>query len=92
MTCSRQGFLVREPLEKLADRKLAGDVVLFHDGTCLCKLYSLHSRLRQLESLRMAMDFMAATEALFERVKIEDLATELGCSPNSVKQAPYGRR
>lgn len=35
----------------------------------------------------MAMDFMAATEALFERVKIEDLATELGCSPNSVKQA-----
>jgi hypothetical protein len=33
------------------------------------------------------MDFMTATEALFERVKIEDLAGELGCSPNSVKQA-----
>ena len=35
----------------------------------------------------MALDFRAATEALFERVKVEDLAGELGCSPQSIKQA-----
>jgi hypothetical protein len=35
----------------------------------------------------MAIDFRTATEALFDRVRVEDLAEELGCSPQSVKQA-----
>jgi hypothetical protein len=35
----------------------------------------------------MAIDFRAATEALFDRVRVEDLAGELQCSPQSIKQA-----
>jgi hypothetical protein len=35
----------------------------------------------------MALDFRAATEALFDRVRVEDLAGELHCSPQSIKQA-----
>ena len=35
----------------------------------------------------MAMDFRAAIEALFDRVRVEDLAQELHCSPQSIKQA-----
>lgn len=35
----------------------------------------------------MALDFRAATEALFDRVRVEDLAGELKCSPQSIKQA-----
>ena len=35
----------------------------------------------------MAKDFRAITEALFERVKAEDLAAEIGCSTQTVKQA-----
>lgn len=35
----------------------------------------------------MAIDFRAATEALFDRIRVEDLAEELDCSPESIKQA-----
>jgi len=35
----------------------------------------------------MAMDFKAATDALFARTGVEELAGELGCSPQSIKQA-----
>jgi len=35
----------------------------------------------------MALDFRATIEALFDRVRIEDLAEELDCSPQSIKQA-----
>jgi hypothetical protein len=35
----------------------------------------------------MALDFKAVTEALFEKVTAEDLAEELKCSPQSIKQA-----
>jgi hypothetical protein len=35
----------------------------------------------------MAMDFKAATDALFARTGVDDLASELGCSPASIKQA-----
>ena len=35
----------------------------------------------------MAMEFRAATEVLFDRVRVEDLAGELHCSPQSIKQA-----
>lgn len=35
----------------------------------------------------MAMDFRAATEALFEKVTVDQLAEELGCSAQSIKQA-----
>jgi hypothetical protein len=35
----------------------------------------------------MAIDFVAATDALFARTGPEDLAEVLGCAPNSVRQA-----
>jgi hypothetical protein len=35
----------------------------------------------------MAKDFRAVTEALFARVGVEDLAAEIGCSGQTVKQA-----
>lgn len=35
----------------------------------------------------MALDFKAATDALFSKTGVEDLAGELGCSPQSIKQA-----
>lgn len=35
----------------------------------------------------MAADFKAATDALFVKTGIEDLASELRCSPQSIKQA-----
>ena len=35
----------------------------------------------------MAMNFIAATDALFARTGPDDLAKELGCAPNSVRQA-----
>jgi hypothetical protein len=35
----------------------------------------------------MALDFRGATEALFDRVRVEDLAGELHCSPQTIKQA-----
>lgn len=35
----------------------------------------------------MAMNFVAATDALFARTGPEELADELGCAPNSVRQA-----
>jgi hypothetical protein len=35
----------------------------------------------------MAIDFRAATDALFARTGVEDLAGEIGCSPQTVKQA-----
>jgi hypothetical protein len=35
----------------------------------------------------MVLDFREATEALFDRVRVEDLAGELHCSPQSIKQA-----
>ena len=35
----------------------------------------------------MAMDFRTATDALFSKTGAEDLAHELGCSPQSIKQA-----
>lgn len=35
----------------------------------------------------MAMNFVAATDALFARTGPEELAEELGCGANSVRQA-----
>lgn len=35
----------------------------------------------------MGIDFRTATDALFAKTGAEDLAKELGCSPQSVKQA-----
>ena len=35
----------------------------------------------------MAIDFKAATDALFEKTGAEELAAELGCNPQSIKQA-----
>jgi len=35
----------------------------------------------------MALDFRGATEALFDRVTIEDLAAELDLKPQTIKQA-----
>lgn len=35
----------------------------------------------------MAMDFIGATDALFARTGPDDLAKELRCAPNSIRQA-----
>lgn len=35
----------------------------------------------------MAMDFVAATDALFAKTRAEDLAGELGCSAQTIRQA-----
>jgi hypothetical protein len=35
----------------------------------------------------MALDFREATEALFDRVRVEDLAGELHVAPQTIKQA-----
>jgi hypothetical protein len=35
----------------------------------------------------MPLDFIAASDALFEKMKPEDLAAAIGCSVSSVKQA-----
>jgi hypothetical protein len=35
----------------------------------------------------MAIDFRTATDALFSKTGAEDLAAELHCSPQSIKQA-----
>ena len=35
----------------------------------------------------MAKDFRAVTEALFAKIGVEDLAREIGCSGQTVKQA-----
>ena len=35
----------------------------------------------------MALDFKAATDALFTKTGAEELAAELHCSPQSIKQA-----
>ena len=35
----------------------------------------------------MAMDFIGATDALFARTGPDHLAKELGCAPNSIRQA-----
>lgn len=35
----------------------------------------------------MAMDFKAATDALFARTGVEELAAEMGCSSQTLKQA-----
>ena len=35
----------------------------------------------------MAIDFIAATDALFARTGPDELAKELGCAPNSIRQA-----
>lgn len=39
----------------------------------------------------MPMDFKAATDALFAKLGPEALADELGCSPQSVRQARMGQ-
>jgi hypothetical protein len=38
-------------------------------------------------SVYMAMGFKAATDLLFEKIGAEELAAELGCSPQAIKQA-----
>jgi len=35
----------------------------------------------------VAIDFIGATDALFARTGPDDLAKELGCAPNSIRQA-----
>jgi len=35
----------------------------------------------------MAVDFKAATDTLFAKTGAEELAAELGCNPQSIKQA-----
>lgn len=35
----------------------------------------------------MAVDFIAATDALFAKTGPDDLAAELGCSANTIRQA-----
>ena len=35
----------------------------------------------------MAVDFIAATDTLFAKTGPDDLAAELGCSPNTIRQA-----
>ena len=38
----------------------------------------------------MPMDFKAATDILFSRIRPEDLATEIGCSLQMIRQARMG--
>lgn len=41
----------------------------------------------QLESLRMAEDFLSVTDALMKATPLEEMAEAIGCSLASVKQA-----
>jgi hypothetical protein len=38
----------------------------------------------------MAVDFKTATDVLFAKTKPEDLAQEIGCSPQTIRQARMG--
>ena len=77
----KTSIIVREPLKEIPDRKLASEMALFHVNNLV---YGPH---RVNRIVYMAMDFKAATDALFARTGVEDLAEEIGCSPQTLKQA-----
>ncbi len=69
-------------LEKFPYRHFASAVVLVHVNNLVYTLGRVNWKV-----YKMAMDFKAATDALFARTGVEDLAAELGCSPQTLKQA-----
>jgi hypothetical protein len=77
----KANILIRELLEKLPDGQLAGGMVLVHVNNLV------YTAVRVNRIIYMAVDFIAATDALFAKTGPEDLAGELGCSAQTIRQA-----
>jgi hypothetical protein len=52
---------------------------------CVNRLVYTSGRVNRI--IYMAIDFVAATDTLFEKTGPEDLASELGCSAQAIRQA-----